>query len=520
MRRCAELERIVEAAELLFDHFPRIARDFERLLHDVDAVVADGSGGKLDAVAHHVVLVRFDFQRRLRVQRFKPALRHGERVVREDNLAGLGILLVEREVHNPAEAVAIVFADVVRHVVGDIRADKAGEAVAFLHRRGHEEERVAGFHLDDGLHLFELFRCEELGDGALELAFLRPGNIAQALAAVLLHVVFALVEPSAGLHAHDTLHEQALHKAALFNGVGERLEACAAEEVAHIHPLERVAKVRLVGAVCHHGVAVLDARPRGGRAIPLGERGEGLSDHVFDDCEDFVLGGVAHFDVELVELARGTVGAGGFVAEARRNLEVAVEARNHEKLLEHLRRLRQSVELAAMDAARHQIVARTFRRGCRENRRLELVETLRPHLFAQKAYDLRAQNDVVVQLFAPQIEVAVLQAHVLGFVGFLVRHVNWGDGGGGFHHELVRFDFDFARGKIGVDGVGGAELHLARHGDDALQMSLLHKTEEGSRGVHYNLRETVMIPEVDEKDAAMVSEAVHPAGKANGFACV
>jgi len=47
----------------------------------------------------------------------------------------------------------------------------------------------------------------------------------------------------------------------------------------------------------------------------------------------------AHLDIELIELARTAVGARVLVAEARRDLEIAVEARDHDELLELLRRL-------------------------------------------------------------------------------------------------------------------------------------------------------------------------------------
>ena len=69
----------------------------------------------------------------------------------------------------------------------------------------------------------------------------------------------------------------------------------------------------------------------------------------------------AHFDVELVELAGQAVGARVLVAETRRDLEIAVEARHHQQLLVLLRRLRQRVEFARMNARRHQKVARAFR---------------------------------------------------------------------------------------------------------------------------------------------------------------
>ena len=52
-----------------------------------------------------------------------------------------------------------------------------------------------------------------------------------------------------------------------------------------------------------------------------------------------------HLDVDLGELGLA-VGAQVLVAEAARDLVVALDAADHEQLLEELRRLRQRVELA------------------------------------------------------------------------------------------------------------------------------------------------------------------------------
>ena len=68
-----------------------------------------------------------------------------------------------------------------------------------------------------------------------------------------------------------------------------------------------------------------------------------------------------HLDVDLRELGLA-VGAQVLVAEAPHDLEVAVEARDHQELLVELRRLRQRVELARVDAAGHEVVARALGR--------------------------------------------------------------------------------------------------------------------------------------------------------------
>ena len=105
------------------------------------------------------------------------------------------------------------------------------------------------------------------------------------------------------------------------------------------------------------------------RRIPRTRR-----EHRLDRLEHVLLGDEAHLEVELVELAGRAVGARVLVAEARRDLEIAVEARDHQQLLELLRRLRQRVELAGMHARRHQEVARALGRRRGQDRRLELEE--------------------------------------------------------------------------------------------------------------------------------------------------
>ncbi len=100
-------------------------------------------------------------------------------------------------------------------------------------------------------------------------------------------------------------------------------------------------------------------------------------------------------------------GAGVLVAEARRDLEVAIETRDHDELLELLRRLRECVELSGMQARGHQIVTRAFRRRGGEDRRLEFEEAALFHAAADRVDHTPAQHDVVVQVLATQIEEAI-----------------------------------------------------------------------------------------------------------------
>ena len=68
-----------------------------------------------------------------------------------------------------------------------------------------------------------------------------------------------------------------------------------------------------------------------------------------------------HFAVDLGKFGLA-VGAEVFVAEALHNLEIPVEPRHHQQLLEGLGRLRQGVKLAGVHAAWYHKIPRAFGR--------------------------------------------------------------------------------------------------------------------------------------------------------------
>ena len=70
--------------------------------------------------------------------------------------------------------------------------------------------------------------------------------------------------------------------------------------------IDRVAQVRLVGAVFQHRLVIGECAgtARGDTLRPVGEFLEHAVQHRLDRSEHIVLGDEAHFEVELVELAR------------------------------------------------------------------------------------------------------------------------------------------------------------------------------------------------------------------------
>ena len=121
----------------------------------------------------------------------------------------------------------------------------------------------------------------------------------------------------------------------------------------------------------------------------------------------------AHLDVHLRELGLA-VGAQVFVAEAPRDLVVALDAAHHEHLLELLGALRQRVELARVRAARHDVVARALGRGVREDGRFHLEEAALVERGAHGLGHRVAQVQRPVHLGTAQVQVAPL--HTGGLV--------------------------------------------------------------------------------------------------------
>ena len=181
---------------------------------------------------------------------------------------------------------------------------------------------------------------------------------------------------------------------------------------------QRVAQVRLVGSVLQHCLPIRNARVLAGRrdASTIREFLEHARKDRLDRVEDILLRDEAHFEIELVEFARATVRPRVLVAEAGRDLEIAVEAGDHQQLLEHLWRLRKRVELAGVDPARDQIIARALGRAGGQDRRLELGEALLDHSAADRGDHGRAKHDVGVKLLAPEVEVAIGEPDILGII--------------------------------------------------------------------------------------------------------
>ena len=169
-----------------------------------------------------------------------------------------------------------------------------------------------------------------------------------------------------------------------------------------------------------------------------------------------------------------------------------------------------------MDAARHEEVARALGRGSREDRRCEFVEANRLHRRAHVVDDLHAHHDVVVQLLATQVEETIRQARILG-VFKIAEHRNRQFLGFAQHFERGHEHLDVPGRQVGVLGAGGALAHLAVDADHPFRAHLLGVLERRAIRIDHDLGHAVVIAQVDEQHAAVVADAVAPAGKPGGF---
>ena len=293
----------------------------------------------------------------------------------------------------------------------------------------------------------------------------------------------------------------------MLDSLAEDAERRLREQRTEVLDLEPEAQIGLVRSVLRHCLRIRHAleRPRDIDADFL----EARCQRAFDNLEHERRRGKRHLQVHLRKLELA-IGAQRLVAEATRDLHIAIEAGDHQDLLEDLRRLRQRVELARVHARGHQEVARPFGRRLGQNRRFDLVKPLRVEVLPESHRDAVPQPDVVLQLRAAQIQVAILQAclfrHVLILGNRERRRFRFVQDA-----HFLRADLDFPGRQVLVHGLGRPALDLADHGDDEFRADALDALEQRLVAFDDHLRQAVTIADVEEQQRAQVADAMHPA---------
>ncbi len=366
----------------------------------------------------------------------------------------------------------------------------------------------------------ELIDGEELGDGAANLARLGlDGQPGQRFGPLVAGQRLQLVQLLAAIRA-TAGGADGLDRFAGGHVLGKDAEGAVADDVGDVDQFQAVAQVGPVGAKALGGLGVAETRE-----APAGQRHEAdrldHANHEFlDQVQHVVALDEAHLHVQLGEL-RLAVGTQVFVAKAAGDLEVALVAGDHEQLLELLRALRQGVELAGVDAAGNQVVARAFGGALEQDGRLDFDEVTRAQEVANELHGVVAQHEVALHALAAQVEVAVAQA---GGLVYRVVAVDQERGGLGDvqHHNPVGQHFDLAGRQIGVLLSGRAAADHAGDLDDVLATHGRRGGEAFGRAsrIDDDLGLAAAVAQVDEDHAAHVAPPVDPAGQGDGLANV
>ena len=230
-----------------------------------------------------------------------------------------------------------------------------------------------------------------------------------------------------------------------------------------------------------------------------------------DHVENVVRLDERHLHVELRELGL-PVGPQILVAEAARDLHVLVEAADHQKLLENLRRLRQRIERSRVDARGNQIVARPFRRALGQDRRLDFDEALGVEVIADGLDDAMPGPQGALHRRPAQVHIAVFQPQILAHIQ-IVGDLELGRRRLAENFQLANLDFDRAGLHVLLD-------HLRRPGCD---IAAHHDAELGSQaagklvcvrvgfGIEFELHQPRSVAQIDKDHAAVIAAVLDPA---------
>ncbi len=310
-------------------------------------------------------------------------------------------------------------------------------------------------------------------------------------------------------HGRATGNAHGAHDPAAADAVAEQLEGAIAQRRGQIHDGQAEAKVRLIAAVCIHGLGPGHAW-KVAAELAAHNAAENALEKVFEMPEDILLFDEGHFHIHLREL-RLAVRAQVLVAKAACDLVVFVGAAHHQKLLEYLRALRQRVEFALVDAAGHEIIARALGRGFGQHRRFHIKEARLIEIMLCGLLHEVAEAQVFLHLRPPQVEVAVCQPQ------FLTRGRRVERKGGlrraGKQRHFSRAKLNFAGRDLRVSCLFIAQAHFALNGDDRLIAELFRERKArlvDEPAVEYDLQRAGLIDEVDEQHSAHISFNADP----------
>ena len=373
----------------------------------------------------------------------------------------------------------------------------------------YEEQGVSGFGASDSVDSLARFVCEDFGERRFPTEVVlhtRKGNAGNAV---------GLCKRCERVHHLATQrvaigNAQALHNAAFGDNAFKDFEAAFGGRLGDFAELKVEPEVGLIAAVFLHRFFVGHAKERRWN-VNIESVLPNLGEHAFDHCLKLLFFDEGHLNVDLREFGLPVL-AKIFVAEATRDLEVALEARDHEELLVNLRRLGECVKRTRVEAGRHHEVACATRRVLHHKWRLDFVEAVVSKIRANCLAGLGARAKFLLQLGASQVEVTILKSQ--RFVGLDAIFNQKGRGIGlGENLKLVGVNLDAAGFHVGIV-LATAGVHRAddSNAELAAQLAGLFKGFFVHGWIKDDLGESIAIAKVDKDTTTVVSAIVDPSG--------
>ena len=122
-----------------------------------------------------------------------------------------------------------------------------------------------------------------------------------------------------------------------------------------------------------------------------------------------------------------------------------------------------------------------------------------------------------MQVLAAQVEETIFEPDLLRVI-LLAEHRHRQLCGSAKYLDFVDVDFDLTCGQLQIFGAGGALANLAVDAHHPFRPQRLGKLERLAVWVGYDLRQAIMVSQIDEQNAAMIANAMAPARKPHGRA--
>ena len=124
-----------------------------------------------------------------------------------------------------------------------------------------------------------------------------------------------------------------------------------------------------------------------------------------------------------------------------------------------------------------------------------------------------------MQRLAAQVEEAIAQADILGVL-LLARHRQRQLLGAAQHGRFAREHLDRAGRQVGIDRPLAARLDHAVDRHHAFDAQPFEQRQGRAVGIGHDLGDPVVVAQVDEQHAAVITLAMDPARQADGLALV